>query len=70
MGQWLRLLYYNVGGTGLIPFQGTKIPHALWHSQKKIFKAMNRYFQINIIFPGDQALEAPTQGSDEGGGRE
>ena len=28
---------------------------------------MNRYIQINIIFPGDQAVEAPTQGYDEGG---
>ena len=31
---------------------------------------MNRYIQINIIFPGDHAVEAPTQGSDEGGRRE
>ena len=66
--QWLRLLDYNVEGSRLIPFQGTKIPHAVWHSQKKVFfKAMNRYIQINIIFPGDQAVEAPTQGYDEGG---
>ena len=28
--QWLRLFASNAGGTGLIPDQGTKIPHGLW----------------------------------------
>ena len=32
--QWLRLLAANVGGTGSTPGQGTKIPHAVWLSQK------------------------------------
>ena len=33
--QWLRLSASNAGGLGLIPSQGTKIPHAPWCSQKK-----------------------------------
>ena len=32
--QWLRL-HASIGGTGLIPGWRTKIPHVLWHSQKK-----------------------------------
>ena len=31
--QWLRLQAPNVGGVGLIPGRGTKIPHAAWHGQ-------------------------------------
>ena len=27
--------YRDSGGVGLIPAQGTKIPHASWHDQKK-----------------------------------
>ena len=37
MVQWLRLCSPTVGATGLIPGQGTRIPHATWSSQK-IFK--------------------------------
>ena len=33
--QWLRLHTSNAGGAGLIPGQGTKIPHAAWHVQEK-----------------------------------
>ena len=33
--QWLRLYASNVGSAGLIPGQGTKIPHAV--PPKKIF---------------------------------
>ena len=33
--QWLGLHASTAGGTGLIPGQGTKIPHALWHGQKQ-----------------------------------
>ena len=25
----------HCGGTGSVPSQGTKIPHAVWHGQKK-----------------------------------
>ena len=28
--QWLRLCASNTGGVGLIPGQGTKMPHATW----------------------------------------
>ena len=34
--QWLRLHASTAGGTGLTPGRGTKIPHAMWRSQKKI----------------------------------
>ena len=33
--QWLRLHATTAGGTGSIPGQGTKIPHATWQGQKK-----------------------------------
>ena len=33
--QWLRLHASTVGGVGLIPGEGTKIPHAMRCSQKK-----------------------------------
>ena len=33
--QWLRLSASNARGMGSIPGQGTKIPHAMWHSQNK-----------------------------------
>ena len=32
--QWLRLRVPNAGGVGSIPGQGTKIPHAAWHSAR------------------------------------
>ena len=33
--QWLRLCTSNVGGLGSIPGWGTKIPCAIWYSQKE-----------------------------------
>ena len=33
--QWLRLRASNADCVGSIPGQGTKIPHATWHSQRK-----------------------------------
>ena len=33
--QWLRLHTSPVGGEGLSPGWGTKIPHTTWHGQKK-----------------------------------
>ena len=35
--RWLRLWTLTAGGMGLILGWGTKIPHAMWCSQKKIF---------------------------------
>ena len=32
--QWLGLHASTAGGIGSVPGWGTKIPHALWHSQK------------------------------------
>jgi len=34
LAQWLKLCASNVGGTGLIPGQGTKILHILWQKVK------------------------------------
>ena len=34
--QWLRLCASTAGDVGLIPGWGTKIPHAIGHSQKNI----------------------------------
>ena len=38
--QWLRLCTSTAGGTGSIPGQGTKIPHAMQCNQKKEKGAM------------------------------
>ena len=52
--QWLRLPS-NAGGTGLIPDQGTKIPHASWPKNKNIkqkhyYNTFNKDFK-NGLFP-------------------
>ena len=38
MVQWLGLHATSSRGPGLIPGEGTKIPHATWYDQKKKFK--------------------------------
>ena len=43
--QWLRLQASKAGGIGSIPNQGTKIPHAVWCSQKK-----KNFFFLRFIF--------------------
>ena len=35
MVQWLILYTSTAGGMGLIPDQGTKIPHVMWRGQKR-----------------------------------
>ena len=40
--QWLKLCASNAGGVGLIPGQGTKIPHASWQKKNKNKKTQNR----------------------------
>ena len=35
VAQWLRLHTSHAGGTGSIPGQGSKIPHAVWCKKKK-----------------------------------
>ena len=42
---WLRLCASTAGGTGLIPGQGTKIPHATWCSQKQKKKVKTLWYQ-------------------------
>ena len=56
--QWLRLLAPNAGGMGPIPGQGTKIPHATWHDQKKkkrkedsALSHLDRFYQVWFITP-------------------
>ena len=43
--QWLTFHASNVGSTGSIPEQGTKIPYTVWQSQKQ--KSM--YQQVLLI---------------------
>ena len=40
---WLRLHAPNAGGMGSIPDQGSKIPHAVWYSQKKKNKTKHNF---------------------------
>ena len=35
--QWLGLGAYAAKGLGSIPDQGTKIPQAAWHGQKRVY---------------------------------
>ena len=46
--QWLRLPTSNARGVDSIPGWGTKILHALQHSQKKFF--LTNYFLIEFLF--------------------
>ena len=42
--QWLRLHTSTAGGTGLIPGQGTKIPHAAWRDHPTTKKRKENEF--------------------------
>ena len=49
MVQWLGLHGSNVGGTGSIPGQGTKMLHATWDSQnnnKKMYLEISKKTKI------------------------
>ena len=51
--QWLRHHVFTSGSTDFIPGRGSKIPHAVWHSQKKNKKKKNskvlhKYSEIRI----------------------
>ena len=50
--QWLRLHASNAVGLGSIPGQGTKIPHAVWHGQKKEHKGHLDTILDSAIRPG------------------
>ena len=43
--QWIRLRAPNAVGPGSVPGQGTKVPYATWHGQKKkgIELKINKY---------------------------
>ena len=45
--QWLGLLASNSGGTGLIPGQGTRIPHVRQHGQ-------NNNKQMEVVHLGGE----------------
>ena len=47
--QWLGLSASNAGGTDSISSQGTKIPHAVRHSQKT-FKLKNIYINTQTMY--------------------
>ena len=59
--QWLRLYAPNAEGMGPIPGQGSKIPHAIWHGQKKspqkTKKYMHSYVHCSVIH-NRQGMEA------------
>ena len=65
MVPWLRLCTSNAGGAGLIPGQGTEIPHALWHGQKT---PKNRDFPGGAVVKNPPANAGDT-GSSPGPGR-
>ena len=52
MIQWLRLCAFNAGGKGLVPGQGTKMPHA--HSVAKKIKKI----KIKSIYYSNNSKES------------
>ena len=48
--QWLRLHASAAGDRGLIPDQGTKIPHAVWHGQKIFFNVFKTSAEPRLWF--------------------
>ena len=47
------------GGVGLIPDQGTKIPHAVWHNQKK--KKKTQSLQAEMLAFGLEKMSSREQ---------
>ena len=47
MAHWLRLHASTARGTSVVPGWGTKIPHAVWHSQKKKKKERKKIDNLN-----------------------
>ena len=52
MVQWLRFCISNAWDEGSIPGQGTKVPHAMWCSQKRIFFSNNEAKCLQWLFLG------------------
>ena len=50
MVQWLRLCTSHAEGAGLIPGQGTKIPHAAQGGQRKIQKLEGPFVFYDITY--------------------
>ena len=48
--QWLRLCTSNEVSMGLIPAQGTKIPHSTWNAQIKRKKKKDRSKTLKFMF--------------------
>ena len=48
--QWLGLRASTAGGTNSIPGQGTKIPHAMQHSQKKKKESAALCYNLTKIY--------------------
>jgi len=46
--QWLILCTSSAEGTGLIPGQATKIPHAAWHGKRKK-KKENKKIKYDLV---------------------
>ena len=70
VAQWLRLHTSNVGDTGSIFGQGTKIPYTAWSSQKKKKK---RKLEIEKELPEQRFgkdLEMERAWFEEQGGRQ
>ena len=44
--QWVGLHAFMFEGPGLISSQGTEVPQAVWHSQKKIFFSCYRIWLL------------------------
>ena len=62
MVQGLRRHAFTAGGAGSIPGQGTKIPHVVWHGQKKNFfliKYTNVHVSQSAVTPWTIAHQAP-----------
>ena len=52
---WFRLCALNAGDTGSIPGWGTKVPHALWCSQKKLkINIKKKVIRADEQMKGDQ----------------
>ena len=56
--QWLRLHISTAGDMGLIPGEGTRIPQATWHGQKK--KKKTQWTHIHCIVVLDTSLQTYT----------
>ena len=45
--QWLKLHTFTEGDAGLIPSGGVKIPHVVWHGQRKNFN--EHFLHTNMV---------------------